>query len=59
LARAETVQHGVIPIIGAKNENVIRLNYLCSIANGPVALPSQEFRRRQAERRNRQRYSID
>jgi hypothetical protein len=38
LARAETVQHGVIPIIGAKNENVIRLNHLCSIANGPVAL---------------------
>jgi type VI secretion system protein ImpC len=32
------VKHGVIPIIGAKNENVIRLNYLCSIANGPVAL---------------------
>jgi type VI secretion system protein ImpC len=32
------VQHGVIPIIGAKNENVIRLNHLCSIANGPVAL---------------------
>jgi hypothetical protein len=32
------VKHGVIPIIGARNENVIRLNYLCSIANGPVAL---------------------
>jgi type VI secretion system protein ImpC len=32
------VKHGVIPIIGAKNENVIRLNHLCSIANGPVAL---------------------
>jgi type VI secretion system protein ImpC len=32
------VKHGVIPVIGAKNENVIRLNCLCSIANGPVAL---------------------
>jgi type VI secretion system protein ImpC len=32
------VKQGVIPIIGAKNENVIRLNHLCSIANGPVAL---------------------
>jgi type VI secretion system protein ImpC len=32
------VQHGVIPIIGAKNENVIRLNHICSIAHGPVAL---------------------
>jgi len=32
------VKHGVIPIIGAKNENVIRLNHLCSIANGPVVL---------------------
>jgi type VI secretion system protein ImpC len=32
------VKHGVIPIIGAKNENVIRLNHLCSIAHGPVAL---------------------
>jgi type VI secretion system protein ImpC len=32
------VKHGVIPIIGAKNENVIRLNHLCSIANGPVPL---------------------
>jgi len=28
----------VIPMIGAKNENLIRLNHLCSIANGPVAL---------------------
>jgi len=33
------VKHGVIPIIGAKNENVIRLNHLCSIAHGPVTLP--------------------
>ena len=32
------IKHGVIPIIGAKNENVIRLNHLCSIANGPIAL---------------------
>jgi type VI secretion system protein ImpC len=32
------VKHGVIPIIGAKNQNIIRLNHLCSIANGPVAL---------------------
>jgi type VI secretion system protein ImpC len=32
------VKNGVIPIIGAKNENVIRLNHLCSIAKGPVAL---------------------
>jgi hypothetical protein len=32
------MKHCVIPIIGAKNENVIRLNQLCSIANEPVAL---------------------
>jgi type VI secretion system protein ImpC len=32
------VKHGVIPIVGVKNENVIRLNHLCSIANGPVGL---------------------
>jgi type VI secretion system protein ImpC len=32
------VKNGVIPMIGSKNENVIRLQHLCSIANGPVAL---------------------
>lgn len=31
------VKDGVIPMVGAKNENVIRLNHLCSI-DGPVAL---------------------
>jgi type VI secretion system protein ImpC len=37
-AAERLVKHGVIPMVGAKNENVIRLNHLCSIANGPVAL---------------------
>lgn len=29
---------GVIPVVPVKNQNAIRLNHLCSVADGPVAL---------------------
>lgn len=32
------LKHGVLPIVPLKNQNTIRLNHLCSIADGPVAL---------------------
>lgn len=32
------VNCGVIPVVSVKNQNAIRLNHLCSIANGSVAL---------------------
>ncbi len=32
------LKHGILPVVPLKNQNTIRLNHFCSIAEGPVAL---------------------
>lgn len=32
------IRQGVLPVVPLKNQNTIRLNHLCSIADGPVSL---------------------